>query len=226
MGIPHVPRLVDAIDRARERAESEGRTPDEVDLLDALAEQTEAVAGKALSIYSFAPSVQGDGLGDGLRRSSFEVLRDSEEFAAADGSFFLATEHVLHALLRPESPAWRAVAKAGIDPRLVRSQSATEASELARPTETAETRSRASGIAAPWARGATTSSMPPGSSIAEHIAERLAASDAILGLAVITHSSGKLAIAVRGTTDPAGTRAVGPDTPFRVGSLTKVLTAL
>jgi serine-type D-Ala-D-Ala carboxypeptidase/endopeptidase len=221
------PRLAAAVEDATRRAESAAREPDEIDLLDALIRQREAVAGKALAMYDVSKESRGDGVAIVRPRQCLDVLREAEDFAAADGSFFVATEHVLYALMRPGAAAWDVVANAGVDPRLVRGQAATEASELGRPTETAEVRARASGIATAW-RGpsAPRSGEGQGASTAEEAATRLVASDAVAGLAVITAGPGGPEIAVRGTRDGAGETEVQADTPFRIGSLTKVLTAM
>lgn len=223
--VPRVPRLGAALDTAARRAESGGRRPDELDLLLGLAEQRDAVAGKALSACGVRTGVLGDQAAAVPPRSCLDVLREAEEFAAAEGSLFLATEHVLYALLRPGAATWEVIARSGINPLLVRGQIATEASELGRPIETSEARTRASGVLAGWTRPAAKEPLQA-PSVAERVAAQIVAADAVVGLAVITHDQGETAIAVRGATDLADAAVVQPGSRFRIGSLTKVLTAM
>lgn len=226
-GLPSAPRLVAALEEATRAAEIGGRQPDEVDLLHALAGQVDAVAGKALAAYQVSARSSREAATLVGPRSCRDVLDDAEDFAAADGSFFVATEHVLCALLRPQSDAWNVVASAGVDPRLVRGQVATEASELGRPTQVAEVRARGSGVATAWMGSARSSAQrEAGSSTAERVAAEIAACEAVVGLAVVTFGGGQADIAVWGSCDLWGRTSVGSDSPFRIGSLTKVLTAM
>lgn len=99
--LPQVPRLATAVEAAVGRGDACGREADERDLLHALAEQPEAVAGKALSMSGFSARSEIISTADVARRSCVDVLVDAEDVAVADGSSFLATEHVLYTLLRP-----------------------------------------------------------------------------------------------------------------------------
>lgn len=226
-GMPRAPRLEAAVDAANLGAEPDSRAPDDIDLLKALARQPDAVAGKALGVCDVGDGVARVNVPSLAVRSCVEVLQESEDFAAADGSLFLATEHVLCVLLQPGAAPWDLLAASGIDPRLVRGQAATEASEFGRPIETAEVRTRASGFATPWAQRATAGSAgEAASSTADRVAEGIATAEAVVGLAVVTHSRGHSDIAVRGTTEATAEAAMSADSLLRIGSLTKVLTAL
>lgn len=220
------PRLEAAIERANLAAAASARVADELDLLDALASQEEAVAGRAM----WAAGLRGAGVR--LERRSAggrpldAVVRSAEDFAAADGSIVVATEHVLCVLLTSGSASSSQVQSAGVDPRLIRSQAATEASEAGRPVEAAEIRQRAAGTAVAWHELPAIACEERSMSASAHAAAALADVEAILGVAVVTVAAGVVDIATHGFADALLRTPLSDDSPFRIGSLTKVLTAV
>lgn len=223
-----VPRLESVVQAATLAAESAGREVDELDLLDALAGQADAVAGRTMAAAGLRNGRVRPEAGTAASRGRTldVVVRDAEDFAAADGSLFVATEHVLCVLLAAGSASSLLLESCGLDPRLVRSQLATEASEVGRPVETAEIRGRSSGAAVAWR---DVQAAPRGSSdlsCSARAAETVSRAEAVLGVAVVTVVGGGEDIAAVGFAD-AGSRArLSADSRFRIGSLTKVLTAI
>lgn len=162
----------------------------------------------------------------GRGRTIDAVVRSAEEFAAADGAIVVATEHVLCVLLASGSASSSQLQSAGVDPRLIRSQAATEASEAGRPVEAAEIRERAAGTAVVWREVPAIAREERTRSASAHAAEALADVEAVLGVAVVTVAAGAVDIATHGFADAPSRTPLSGDSPFRIGSLTKVLTAV
>jgi CubicO group peptidase (beta-lactamase class C family) len=221
VGVRRVPALVAAIHAI-------GGNGDELQLLQGLADQADSVAGKAMAPYRDRRTEVAAGLAGraARRRSLGQVLRQAEAIAAAEGSQWIRTEHVLCALLRRGSAGWQYLTERGVDPRMVRSQAATEAAGVVRPTETTEIRTRASGAATAWCPQNSPVTPRCERDPAGSNAARLYQAEAIVGVAVIAVTAGAVSIACQGTADPARQVPVRADSTFRIGSLTKLLTAL